>query len=69
VQRADLLSTTGADARDRIYLAALASVATGERPPAGMPQPVNLSLMPKRTQRSAACRASTTPRLRSATYE
>ncbi|RZN15366.1 STN domain-containing protein [Bradyrhizobium sp. Leo121] len=69
VQHADLLSSTGSDARDRVYLATLARVATGERPPAAMPQPINLMLMPKKTQRSAACQSPTLPQSQSAVHE
>lgn len=69
VQRADLLSSAGSDERDRLYLAMLATVAIGERPPAAMPQPVNLMLMPKRTQSSAACQSIASQRTRSAAHE
>lgn len=69
VQRADLLSGTGSDERDRFYLTALATVSIGERPPAAMPQPINLMLMPKRTQRSATCLSSAPRRARSAAHD
>ncbi len=69
VQRADLLSGTGSAERDRFYLTVLATVSIGERPPAAMPQPINLMLMPKKTRRSAACLGSAPQRSRSAAHD
>lgn len=55
VMRADLLSSTGSDHRDRIYLSMLGALAIDARPPAAMPQPVNLMIMPKKSRESATC--------------
>ncbi len=57
VRQADLLSGTGSDDRDRIYLATLGALAIDARPPAAMPQPINLMLRPKQSVRSASCSA------------
>lgn len=55
VLRADLLSSTGSDAGDRTYLAMLGALAIDARPPAAMPQPVNLMIMPRKSRRSTTC--------------
>jgi hypothetical protein len=55
VLRADLLSGAGSDDGDRIYLAMLGSLAIGVRPPAAMPQPVNLMIMPRKSRGSVTC--------------
>jgi hypothetical protein len=55
VQRAELLPGTGIDARDRVYMSALTRLSIGAPPPAAMPQPINLMLMPKKSQGSSAC--------------
>lgn len=55
VQRAELLPGTGIEARDRVYIAALTGLLIGAPPPAAMPQPVNLMIMPKQSQGSSAC--------------
>lgn len=57
VMRADLLSSTGSDQRDRVYLSMLGALAIDARPPAAMPQPVNLMIMPKKSRDAMACTA------------
>jgi hypothetical protein len=55
VARADILSPTGSDERDRAYAAALANLAIGGPPPRDMPQPVTLMVLPRTSQAAAEC--------------
>jgi hypothetical protein len=55
VARADILSPTGSDVRDRAYAAALRTLVIGEPPPAGMPQPVTLMVLPRTSRMAAEC--------------
>jgi hypothetical protein len=55
VSRAELLSSTGSDARDRAYAVALGALAIAAPPPAAMPQPVTLMILPKRSGEAGSC--------------
>jgi hypothetical protein len=54
VARADILSATGSDVRDR-YAAAMRTLVIGEPPPQGMPQPVTLMVLPRTSRTAAEC--------------
>jgi hypothetical protein len=68
VAHADLLWTTGSEQRDRLYVTTLATLTIELPPPAAMPQPVNLMIMPRKSRSSAACVDLGTD-LRSAAHE
>jgi hypothetical protein len=55
VARADILSPTGSDVRDRAYAAAMRTLNIGEPPPQGMPQPVTLMVLPRTSRTAAEC--------------
>jgi Secretin and TonB N terminus short domain len=55
VARADILSPTGSDVRDRAYAAAMRTLIIGESPPEGMPQPVTLMVLPRTSRMAAEC--------------
>jgi TonB family protein len=54
VAKAELLASSGSEARDRDYLQALQSLAIGA-PPASMPQPVTMLILPRSSQDAAQC--------------
>jgi hypothetical protein len=61
VSRAELLRPgTGNTERDRIYEATLGALAIGATPPAAMPQPINMMIVPKKSQESPACAEAAT---------
>ncbi len=63
VMRADLLTSTGDRARDETLLNALRSLAAGEPPPRGLPQPITLLLAPGAKPSDDYCLpTNTTPR-------
>ncbi len=68
VVRAELLSSTGSDERDGAYLKALLTLAIGAAPPAAMPQPVTLLIMPRESREAAECPRQDMP-VRSAGHE
>jgi hypothetical protein len=55
VARADVLSPTGSDERDRAYAAAMRGLVIDEPPPRGMPQPVTLMVLPRASRSAAEC--------------
>lgn len=55
VASAELLSSTGSEPRDKAYVAALLGIVTGKPPPAAMPQPVTLMMLPRGQREAAAC--------------
>jgi hypothetical protein len=55
VAYAELLSSTGSEPRDKAYVAALQGIVVGKPPPAAMPQPVTLMLLPRGQREAAAC--------------
>jgi hypothetical protein len=63
VMRADMLTSTGDRARDETLLNALRSLAAGESPPRGLPQPITLLLTPGAKPSEDYCPpTNTTPR-------
>jgi hypothetical protein len=56
VQRGDLLSSTGSQERDAAISAMLSELAIGEAPPAGLPQPVTLMILPRSPADTGDCR-------------
>jgi len=54
VSRAELVSSTGSDERDRAYTAALRALPVGV-PPTTMPQPVTLMILPRDGGQSGGC--------------
>ncbi|WKA26113.1 STN domain-containing protein [Bradyrhizobium roseum] len=57
VSFAELLSSTGSPQHDLAYLSALRSLSVGEPPPAAMPQPVTLMILPRDQRQVAECAA------------
>ena len=55
VAYAELLSSTGSEPRDKAYVAALQKIVIGKPPPAEMPQPVTLMILPRGQREAAAC--------------
>jgi TonB family protein len=55
VARADILSSTGSDERDRAYAAAVRGLVIDEPPPPGMPEPVTLMVLPRASRSAAEC--------------
>jgi hypothetical protein len=55
VTKADLLSITGDHARDDMLSAILRGLIIGEPPPAGLPQPVTLIILPRSSAYTADC--------------
>jgi secretin/TonB-like protein len=60
VSFAELLSSTGSPQHDLAYLAALRTLSVGEPPPAAMPQPVTLMILPRDQRQVAECAAPAT---------
>ncbi|MEW6435622.1 MAG: TonB C-terminal domain-containing protein [Pseudomonadota bacterium] len=56
VQRAELLSSTGSLGSDQAYIAALQALSVGP-PPAAMPQPITLLILPRQSPDAAECRS------------
>jgi hypothetical protein len=67
IQRAELVSSTGSGERDRSYSNVLRNLAVGS-PPADMPQPVTLIVLPRNSVGSAGCAEGGVPS-RSSTHE
>jgi len=55
VSRAELLSSTGSEERDRAYAAAVRTLAISEPPPPRMPQPITLMILPRNSRTAAEC--------------
>jgi hypothetical protein len=55
VSRAELLSSTGTQERDHAYGVALATLAIAASPPAAMPQPITLMILPRQSRELAGC--------------
>lgn len=55
IQRASLLGSTGDAERDATFVAALAGVTVGARPPAGMGLPVTLAVVPRSPLKHSEC--------------
>lgn len=55
VARADILSSTGSEERDRAYTAAVRTLVIGQAPPQSMPQPVTLMVLPRTSRAAAEC--------------
>lgn len=55
VARADILSPTGSEGRDRAYAAAIRALVIGQAPPQTMPQPVTLMVLPRTSRTAAEC--------------
>lgn len=55
IARAELLTSTGDGARDALLLAALRDATVGEAPPADLPQPTTLLLVPSAALRKGYC--------------
>jgi hypothetical protein len=55
ISRAELLSSTGSDQRDQTYVTALRTLTIGASPPAAMPQPVTLVVLPRDSREAAEC--------------
>ncbi len=55
VARADFLSPTGSEGRDRAYAAVIRALAIGQAPPKAMPQPVTLMVLPRTSRTAAEC--------------
>ncbi|MDB5606938.1 MAG: hypothetical protein JWP25_3838 [Bradyrhizobium sp.] len=68
ISRAELLSSTGSDQRDQAYVMALRTLTIGASPPAAMPQPVTLMVLPRDSREAAECVQPGMP-LRSAGHE
>jgi outer membrane biosynthesis protein TonB len=60
VAQAKLLTSTGSEVRDRTYLDVLRSLAIGA-PPASMPQPVTLAILPRHSLDAAECHSVDAP--------
>ncbi|MCA6112679.1 STN domain-containing protein [Bradyrhizobium cenepequi] len=70
VARAEILSKTGSEERDRAYAAAIRTLAIGQAPPPAMPQPVTLMILPRTSPTAAECAQprGSSP-VRASTYE
>jgi hypothetical protein len=55
VARAEILSPTGSEERDRAYAAAIGTLVIGQAPPTAMPQPVTLMILPRTSRTAAEC--------------
>jgi hypothetical protein len=55
VSRAELLSSTGIQERDHAYTIALATLEIAATPPATMPQPITLMILPRQSRELAGC--------------
>jgi TonB family protein len=60
VAQVKLLSSTGSEVRDRVYLDALRALAVGVPPPS-MPQPVTLAILPRNSPDAAECHSVDAP--------
>jgi hypothetical protein len=55
VSHAELLSSTGSQERDHAYTIALATLDIAASPPATMPQPITLMILPRQSRELAGC--------------
>jgi hypothetical protein len=55
VASSELLTSTGSQSRDQAYVAALQRIVISRPPPAAMPQPVTLMMLPRGQRDAAAC--------------
>jgi hypothetical protein len=61
VARAELLTPTGSAERDRAYVDALQTLSIDEPPPASMPQPITLAILPRTSPDAAECSTAGEP--------
>jgi hypothetical protein len=55
VSRAELLSTIGSEQRHHAYKTMLSNLAIAAPPPAGMPQPVSIMILTRKSREAAGC--------------
>lgn len=61
VERAQFLSPGGSEERNRTYAAAISALVLSEAPPARMPQPITMMILPRDSRTAAECANGSTP--------